>query len=75
MKLDIKKERSEELLEKRILLLSFLAGVGFVIVELILSLIHILSFLQPFLRSLCQLHKSQRQTHGQMLLRLMQLAK
>ena len=37
MKLDIKKERSEELLEKRILLLSFLAGVGFVIVELIYS--------------------------------------
>lgn len=37
MKLDIKKERSEELLEKRILLLSFLTGVGFVIVELIYS--------------------------------------
>ncbi len=27
------RERSEELLEKRILLLSFLSGVGFVIVE------------------------------------------
>lgn len=32
------RERSEELLEKRILLLSFLSGVGFVIVELIYAI-------------------------------------
>ena len=32
------KEKSEEQLEKRILLLSFLTGVGFVIVELIYSI-------------------------------------